>query len=86
MQAISEAIGSVACGLLQTYRNLTVTPLLASGTEAADYLTLDEALVKSAIRVTEIPEVANVSELYLENHTQRAVLLLDGEELKELVR
>ena len=50
MQAISEAIGSVACGLLQTYRNLTVTPLLASGTEAADYLTLDEALVKSTIR------------------------------------
>jgi len=81
MQAISEAIGSVACGLLQTYRNLTVTPLLASGTEAADYFTLDEALVKSTIRVTEIPEVANVSELYLENHTQRAVLLLDGEEL-----
>jgi len=81
VQVIAQAIKPITCGPPQNYRNLTVTPLLNAKADVPDYWTLDEAFTSHAIRATEIPEVANVSEIYLENHSQRAVLLLDGEEL-----
>lgn len=81
MHAIAQFIEPITCGRPQNYQNLTVTPLLNATTDVPGYWTLDEAFTNRAVRATEIPEVANVSEIYLENHSERAVLFMDGEEL-----
>ena len=56
-------------------------PLVAANGVEPDYLTLDEALARGNVRVTETSEAGDVPELRLENLGEQPVLLLDGEEL-----
>lgn len=63
------------------FRNLAVSPLVVSNPRAADYSTLDEALMTGRVRLTEVGEAGSVPELKLLNDTDRPILLLDGEEL-----
>ena len=76
-----EALDSVELGSSQTFRNLTVFPLYAHSPREADYITLDEALAKEWVHITEIGEGGSVPELSLVNDGPSSVLLLDGEEL-----
>ena len=78
---IRETLGRIFYAETVTVDNLAITPLLSSGNEAPDYLTLDEALARSEVRVTETSEAGVVSELRLENRAEQPVLLIDGEEL-----
>lgn len=68
-----------------TYKNLTMTPLQRAGGLAADsepdYLTLDEALDRGVVRISEVSEAGSVPELLVANSAERPLLLLDGEEL-----
>jgi len=79
--AVVEALDSVELGSSQSFRNMTVFPLYARTLREADYITLDEALAKEWVRITEVGESGTVPELSLVNHGPSPVLLLDGEEL-----
>ncbi len=63
------------------YRNVLLYPLATESIVCFDYLTLDEALESGAIEVTE-KLGGSVPELEVENKGAKAVLLLNGEELK----
>jgi len=81
MHIISDTLAAVHPAAALRFRNLTMYPLIGGASTVPDYLTLDEALVRSAVRVTEVSEAGAVPELRLENSGDLAVLLLDGEEL-----
>ena len=78
---IQQQLATLSLGEAQWVNNLALYPLLAEADAAADYLTLDEALGNSLARVTEVSESGQVPELVFENLSDKAVLLLDGEEL-----
>jgi hypothetical protein len=81
MSAVAECLSKAELGEPQTYRNLSLFPLLADGIAEPDYLLLDEALERGCARVTEVSEQGSVPELRFVNDCDRPVLLLDGEEL-----
>lgn len=81
MQIVEKALAQVKKGAGVSFNNLMVTPLLAVNQGEPDYLTLDEALARGDVRVTETSEAGDVPELRLENRGDLSVLLLDGEEL-----
>ena len=81
MQALQNALGRVCFAETQSFQNLTVMPLVAAQVGAPDYLSLDEALLRGLVGVTETSPAGEVPELLLGNQGDVAVLLLDGEEL-----
>ena len=62
------------------HRGIVVTPLFPRRDPVAAYITLDEALPRG-LRITETSDSGSVPELFVENPTDSAVLLYDGEEL-----
>lgn len=81
MTMINAAISNITLGEPQTFANLKITPLIAAKAVTADYLTLAEAQVLGVAVVTEVSESGSVPSLLLENTSDQAVFLLDGEEL-----
>jgi hypothetical protein len=81
MNNIEELIGRVRVGAPVAYRNLTMYPLLDGVNTDPDYIVLDEALASGRSHVGEISEAGSVPELKFVNGSDRAVLLVDGEEL-----
>jgi hypothetical protein len=79
-QIVNQALG-VKIGAPATFENMTVFPLMGSQANAADYLTLDEALAQKLAAVTEVTEGGSVPELKFVNSGDKKVFLLDGEEL-----
>ena len=80
-ESVFEAVGATTFGPAQTFRNLTLVPLMANEPGEADYAILDEALALGTIAIEETSEDGRVPELKVLNHGEKAVLLLDGEEL-----
>jgi hypothetical protein len=78
---LTKTLDALEIGKPLTHGNLTMIPLLGGLVGDPDDQTLDEALRAGTMRVMEVPGAASVSELTLQNHGDRAVLLLDGEEL-----
>jgi hypothetical protein len=81
MNVIIDTISQIKIGMPATFHNLTLFPLTDGKGMAADYLTLDEALVKKSAHVTEVSEGGSVPELKFVNESGQPVFLLDGEEL-----
>lgn len=81
MTPIPALLAQICLGKPQSHRNLTLYPLIAKDHPALDYLTLDQALQAKTVKITEVSEGGSVPELYFLNQGDRAVLLLDGEEL-----
>ena len=81
MDAIASALAGLALGKPQTFKNLTLFPLVGTVETQAGYLTLDEALQSEVARVTEVSEAGTVPELRFDNSAPQPVLLVDGEEL-----
>jgi len=79
-QIVNQALG-VKIGAPATFKNMTVFPLMGSQANAADYLTLDEALAQKLAAITEVSEGGSVPELKFVNSGDKKVFLLDGEEL-----
>jgi hypothetical protein len=65
----------------QTYKNITVFPLIHPGNGTPNYLTLGEAIGSSLLTVTEVSQAGSVPELKVINLATQPVLLIDGEEL-----
>ena len=83
---IAHALEELDLGSAQTFRNLTVVPLVrrsrAGGEdEASPYLTLDEAIARELLFISELPGAASVPELQAENRGDLPVLLVDGDQL-----
>lgn len=81
MTVINNALNNISMGEAQRFENLEITPLLAPVPGTADYLTLTEAQALGLAVVTEVSESGSVPTLLLENNADKAVFLLDGEEL-----
>ena len=81
MTAIHDTVCGLEVGSPVAFQNLTMFPLIGSDTSRGDYLTLDEALARKLVRITEVDESGSVPELRFVNEGNRQVLLMDGEEL-----
>ena len=78
---IRDSLQQLQLGTLQSFGNVMMVPLLTGSEVAPTCLTLDEALANSIAKVTEISESGSVPELWFENHGNKPILLMDGEEL-----
>jgi hypothetical protein len=81
MKLLTQTLDDLEIGPAKALANLTMFPLLGGRSGDPDYHTLDEALAAKAARVTEVSASGSVPELQFRNAGDRAVLLLDGEEL-----
>ena len=81
MQTINQTLSNISVGNTITHQNLTMFALMNGGGIEADYITLDEAMLAGTVQVTEVSEGGSVPELQFVNGGDKAVLLLDGEEL-----
>jgi hypothetical protein len=86
MQHIKMTIDSVELGAPVLHEGLIMCPLLRPdllGPDllGPDYLTLDEALAAGVASVSEVSHSGSVPELLFRNRGDKAVFLLDGEEL-----
>lgn len=78
----TEILKSIEIGPPQHYQNLTIHPINYKGATGPEYISLDEALKKGRLILTEVTEDGQVPILALRNQSGTAVLILDGEELK----
>jgi len=78
---ISGYFETLKIGKIQSFKNLSIYPLLSNYTVTFDYLTLDQALNQNFIEVHEISKDGSVPELKVINKSSTMVLILDGEEL-----
>lgn len=74
----SRLIAETRVGEGQSYRNLVVYPLFTSNRARRGYWTLDQALAKELIRISE-KGGGSVPELLVENRSDEPVFLLAGE-------
>jgi hypothetical protein len=81
MEAILFFLESLKVARKQSYKNLTLFPLLAPQNGEPAYLTLEEALAKDLVQVQEASEAGSVPELLLLNRGAAPILIVEGEEL-----
>src|SRR5258706_5718941 len=81
MTTISATLESIHTGAPASSNGLTMFPLLSGSASAPGYLLLDEALEAKLAEITEISQGGSVPELFFDNHSDRDILLMDGEEL-----
>ncbi len=78
---VHEFFEKLTVGSPTTFGGLAVMPLLNLAAADPDWLTLDEAVSGKTLTVTEVSEGGSVPTLRVVNRGDRAVLLLDSEEL-----
>ena len=78
---ITDFLGQIKIGRKQSFKNLSMYPLLSNYRITFDYFTLDEALDQKNIEIFEVAKEGSVRELKVVNKSSTLVLILDGEEL-----
>lgn len=78
---ITDFLGQLKIGRKQSFKNLSIYPLLSNYYVTFDYLTLDEALNQNSIEILEVDKEGSVPDLKVVNKTSTMILILDGEEL-----
>ncbi|MBC8421194.1 MAG: hypothetical protein H8E10_21665 [Desulfobacterales bacterium] len=78
---IKNYLEQLKVGRKQSYKNLSLYPLLSTYSSGLDYLLLDEALSENLIEVVEVGSDGSVPELKVVNKSPKLILILDGEEL-----
>ena len=71
----------VSIGKPQVFNQIVVYPLLGTANGGPDYLTLNTAMDRSALTVTEVDEGGSVPELKVKTESKLPILIIDGEEL-----
>ncbi|MGB9863616.1 MAG: ARPP-1 family domain-containing protein [Candidatus Saccharicenans sp.] len=66
----------------QVHEEMVLFPVRSKLNPGPDYITLSEAIEKHVLEVTEVGPGGSVPELKATNHGEKAVLMLDGEELR----
>ena len=82
MTIIQETLEQIRVGDPVSFANLTLFPLLGEVGRSADYATLGEAVGQGWFEATEISDAGSVPELKVVNKGDRAVFMMDGEELR----
>jgi hypothetical protein len=78
---VQSYVEQLQIGEAQSFKNLTVYPLFSTQQAYFAYLTLDEALIRGLVEISEIDSQGSVPELRLTNNSDLMILILDGEEL-----
>ena len=78
---LSSLSARLTLGVPQTYRNLSVVPLLDVASSPTGWLTLGQALGRGLAEVSEVSDQGSVPQLKLLNSGSEPLFLLDGEEL-----
>ena len=80
---LEQLINRLAFGSPINHRNLTIFPITYTGNGKGkiQYLTLDEAVEKQYIHITEVSQGGSVPDLTITNKSDRKILMLDGEEV-----
>ena len=78
---VQNRLQSLQFGEAQTYKNITILPLIAPADGTFQYRTLGEALATWDIAITEVSAAGSVPDLMVVNRANKSVLLIDGEEL-----
>ena len=78
---IKEYLEQAKVGRKQSFKNMTVYPLLSTYAIALEYYFLDEALDEALIEVVEVDQDGAVPELKVVNKSEQLILIIDGEEL-----
>jgi len=82
MENVMKArLQSIQLGEAQTYKNITILPLITLVDGTFQYHTLGEALAAWEIAITETSDNGTVPELKVVNRSQSSILLVDGEEV-----
>ena len=81
MNQIQSTLEHVQLGHPTTFRNLSIFPLQNPEAKPADYITLTEALKRETVEISEVSDHGQVPELLFDNHDDKPVLIVDGEEL-----
>lgn len=77
---IFKVLDNIKFGKPQTYRNMTILPLIYKNGNKVEYISLNTALKNDYITIKELDEGATVSELKVINHSKHNVLIIDGEQ------
>ncbi len=80
-KAVLDCVYTLEMGEMRSYRNLAVLPLFSPLKGGPSYVTMKEALEAGTLKVTELGKEGAVPELKAKNMGDKAVLLLDGEEV-----
>ena len=78
---IKNYLEQIKVGRKQSYKNLSIYPLLSTYSSGLEYLLLDEALTRGLMEVVELDNDGSVPELKVVNKSPKMILILDGEEL-----
>ena len=78
---IKNYLEQIKVGRKQSYKNLSLYPLLSTYSSGLEYLLLDEALSENLMEVAELDSDGSVPELKVVNKSPKMILILDGEEL-----
>ncbi|MGQ9489038.1 MAG: ARPP-1 family domain-containing protein [Armatimonadota bacterium] len=78
---VTQALQCLRIGEPETFKNLTMHPLLDGLSGSPDYLLLEQAVQDGLVQVTEVSEVGAVNSLKVTNCAEKPVLIVDGEEL-----
>jgi len=81
MESIASFLKKGKLARKQSYKNLTVFPLLAPNGSKPDYLTLEQGLDQRRVQITELDQAGSVPELKLLNKGKKKLLIVEGEEL-----
>ena len=81
MEQIKSFLETIKLARKQTHENLILFPLLAPEIGLPDYLTLEQALERQAVRITEVDQDGSVPELRLINQGTSRILIIEGEEV-----
>ena len=81
MEPVTLFLNAIKLARKQSYKNLAVFPLLAPNGDKPDYLTLEQALERDFVQITEMDQAGSVPELRLINKGKKKVLIVEGEEL-----
>ncbi len=82
MTIIQQTLKHVRIGEPTSFANLTLFPLIGGAGDSSDHSTLGEAIEQGWFEVTEVSGAGSVPELKVVNKGDRAVFMLDGEELR----
>jgi len=79
--SIDNLLSNLKIGKSQSYRNLTLYPLINEKPGKIKFISMDSAFNKSLLEIKEIDKGGSVPDLLLINHSKKAVFLWDGEEV-----
>ncbi|OGL54261.1 MAG: hypothetical protein A3G31_03980 [Candidatus Schekmanbacteria bacterium RIFCSPLOWO2_12_FULL_38_15] len=80
-EKLNSFINSLNIGKAETFENISVFPIFGKNSEGVSFITLNEAVKKGCIEVTEISEGGSVPNLKVKNRSEHHILIFDGETL-----